>query len=65
MKEKDAVIFIKQEFPEVETLAAAGVLWLIIEGKKFSLELKYQSRETLDRFIKDKKEEIKRGNYGK
>jgi len=54
MTTKQAVQFIKQEFPEINLFVAEkGVLKFRRNGKNFTFILKYHSRETLDRQIKD------------
>jgi len=53
MLAKNAVQFIKQEYPSIYCFTEKGILKMDYKNKKLSLELKKHSRETLDRFIKD------------
>ena len=48
-----AIQFIKQEHSEVYCFYEKGVLHCDFKGKKFFFTLKLNSRETLDRKIKD------------
>ena len=51
---KQAIQFIKQEFPEIDLfMAEKGVLKFRKNGKNFTVTLRNHSRETLDRQIKD------------